>query len=333
MLKNHFFKSFICTLAVITALISFTVFVKAETKGEGLTISPPITELTLDSGKSVMKTIRLTNPTGKIVEVYPKVMNFKAKGEGGEPAFFEKSEEESKFSLASWIAFSANKIALAPEQVVEFSYDITVPEKAETGGHYGVVFFASEPPKAEEDSSKVSIGSMIGSLILVKVPGQITEKGFLESFQSEKTTYANPKVNLITRISNLGNVHFKPRGTIVIKNQSGKVVDTLNFNEQSGNVLPDSTRKFENLWEKKGLLIGKYSAELKLTYGENEKTLEGKTAFWILPPLVTFPALGIVLGIVSFVLARTIRGKKRRKGSFKDPDIYQGGDNNRIILR
>ena len=66
-------------------------------EGEGLTISPPISELTLESGKSVIQTIRLTNPTENLVEVYPKVMNYRASGEGGEPDFYDEGDDSGKF--------------------------------------------------------------------------------------------------------------------------------------------------------------------------------------------------------------------------------------------
>jgi len=134
---------FLVTLALMLTAGIFS-FVLAQLPGEGLTISPPITELTIKPGESTTQTIRLTNPTDKIVEVYPKIMNFSAKGEGGEPAFFEATDESAKFSLAKWIEVTQSKIALTPEQVVEFKYKINVPVSAEPGGHYGVVFFATE---------------------------------------------------------------------------------------------------------------------------------------------------------------------------------------------
>ncbi|MCX6806535.1 MAG: hypothetical protein NT135_00170, partial [Candidatus Berkelbacteria bacterium] len=143
---------------------------KAQIPGEGLTISPPIFELTLKSGETSSQVIKITNPTQKLMEVYPTVMNFKASGESGEPAFYPATKEETKFSLASWIKFNQTKIALTPEQVVEFNYQIAIPKDAEPGGHYGVVFFATEPPKPEQDVSQVAIASMVGSLILVKAP-------------------------------------------------------------------------------------------------------------------------------------------------------------------
>lgn len=301
-------KVFFGFLAVIL-MFGAVSFVKAAFEGEGLTVSPPIKEYTVEPGNTVEQTIRLTNPTQNLIEVYPRAMNFGAKGDGGEPVFYEKEDSDTKFSLANWLLFSQSKVALTPEQVVEFKYKIKVPEDAEPGGHYGVVFFATEPPKENKDTSQVAIGSMIGSLVLVKVPGQIIEKGIVEEFGADRKLYFNNKVNLTTRLSNFGNIHFKPKGNIEISNFSGGKADSIKFNEEGGNVLPDSVRKFSNEWNENKILIGRYTAELAITYGENEKPLTAKFVFWVIPWwLIIIVVLILVALIVFFV-------RKKRKGN------------------
>lgn len=284
----------------------------AQIPGEGLTISPPLSEYSVKPGEKITATIKITNPTTKLMEVYPVVMNFKAKGEGGEPAFYPARQEEEKFSLASWIKFSQTKIALTPEQVVEFNYQIEVPAGAEPGGHYGVIFFATEPPKPEADVSQVAIASMIGSLVLVKVPGAIIEKGFLEEFSAKKF-YFKPPVNFIIRISNLGNIHFRPQGEITIKNWRGKNLEQVPINQQKGSVLPDSTRKFEEKWSPSKTCIGRFSAHLRVVYGESEKTLGGQLTFWIIPWWLIAIVIVFIL-ILVFVVWYFRKRKKRRRG-------------------
>ena len=311
----------IILLSITLALLISIDLANAQIPGEGLTISPPIFELTLRSGETSSQTIKITNPTEKLMEVYPVVMNFKAKGEGGEPDFYSASEEEAKFSLAHWIKFNQTKLALTPEQMVEFKYQIAVPKDAEPGGHYGVVFFATEPPTPEEDISQVAIASMIGSLVLVKVPGAIIEKGFLEEFSAKKFYFKLP-VDFAIKIANLGNVHFKPQGEITIKNWRGKEIDQVTANEARGNVLPDSTRKFEEKWEKNGLIFGRFSANFKAVYGESEKTLDGKLVFWIIPWwLIVILAIIIVLIIITIIIIGKKRKTKKRQAPARILDL------------
>jgi hypothetical protein len=290
--------------------VAFFGVVRAAIEGEGLTVSPPISELTLEPGTTVKKTIRLTNPTLNVVEVYPQVMNFKAAGEGGEPTFYSPEDESSKYSLAEWISFNQSKIALAQEQIVEFDYEIKVPENAEPGGHYGVVFFATEPPKNESGASQVALSSMVGALVLVRVPGEIVESGVVESFLPTKKIYFSHKeLGLVSRITNLGNVHFKPLGNVDIKNIFGKKVNELTFNEKNGNVLPASTRKFENSWEASPWSAGPYRAGLNVAYGESKQSLIASTVFWVIPWWL------IVIFVVVVVLVIYLVFRKRNKGT------------------
>ncbi len=307
-------KRVFAILFCLVILVSFVVLpAQAKIKGEGLTISPTLEELTLEKGKSHSDVIKVTNPTGKTMEVYPQIMNFSAVGEGGEPTFYPVTDEEQNFSLAHWIEFSQTKLALTPEQIIEFDYKIKVPTDAEPGGHYGVIFFATEPPEIGQDANKVALSSMIGSLILVKVPGKIIEKGSLEEF-SAKQFYFNPPVDFITRIKNSGNIHFKPQGEITLKDMFGNELKRIPVNDSKGNVLPDSIRKFENNWDGNGKIrIGRFTADLRIVYGDKEITLDDKLVFWIIPWwLIVAVGVVVVGGIIWIILHKRKKNKKQK---------------------
>lgn len=294
---------------------------------EGLTISPPITELRLKEGEVSSKNIKLTNPTNRVIEVYPRVMDFRAKGEGGEPAFFEAGDEGTRFSLSKWISFTQTKVALTPHQVVDFKYELKVPVSAEPGGHYGVLFFATEPQKNEEGSSNVALSSMVGSLILVKVPGEVSESANLESFTTKSFFNLNNNISFLTRVQNSGNIHVKPRGEIVIKSIFGSEVDRVTVNEQGGNVLPESTRKFENEWKSGKFLLGLYNAKVHLVYGDTGKVLDKSLSFIVIPWWIVVIKI-IILIIITVLVIRWII-KRRKKKSQK----LNGLDGGKVILR
>ncbi|GAG54871.1 unnamed protein product, partial [marine sediment metagenome] len=306
----------------------------AQIPGEGLTISPPLKELTMAPGQSSTHKIKVTNPTNKVMEVYPVVYNFRAKDETGEPFFYPAEEEEAAFSLAHWISFRETKLALTPEQVVDFNYEIKVPENAEPGGHYGVVFFATQPPEISGDLNQVAIASMIGSLQLVKVPGEIIEQGNLKEFSTSKF-FLKPPVDFVVRITNLGNVHFKPFGEAVIKNWRGKEVGEVVVNESKGNVLPESTRKFEQRWEPEikafyKIPIGRFKADLSLVYGDSKKALSGEVIFWIIPLWLIIVAAAVLLLVIVLTIL-LIKKKKKREEKYGLTKLKDNGK--RVIIR
>lgn len=288
------------------------VYAQSASPSEGLTISPPIFEITLKPQESAKYTIRVTNPTKNLIELYPSSMDFASSGEGGQPTFLPANETSNRFSMANWITFETSKIALLPEQVVEFNFQISVPEDAEPGGHYGVVFLATEPPKTEGSTSHISLSSKVGSLLLVKIPGDINEKGSVEEF-STPWFYFSPPVNITAFIRNSGNIHFRPDGEITIKDWKGKDLERISINPLKGNVLPDSRRKFEIKWDSEKepfwkIPIGRFSANLRLAYGQSEQTLDSKVYFWIIPWWII-----ITTGIFFLVVVMLIFFKRRKR--------------------
>lgn len=281
----------------------------AKIPGEGLTISPPISELTLSPGQSSENIIKINNPTSSLVEVYPKVMNFRSGSESGDPTFTSVTNEGQSYSLASWISYDDAKLALTPEQDIEFRYKISVPTDAEPGGHYGVVFFVSEPPKPNGKETQVAISSMLGSLILVKIPGDIKEEAILREFSAKKF-YLKMPANITTRIENIGNIHIKPRGDIVIKNMFGSQNTVLDVNPKKGNILPESIRRFDTSFNDSKFSLGRYSANLNLQYGDSNKVLSSKLSFWVIPWwFIVIVAVIIILIIILIIKV----GKKKKK--------------------
>lgn len=309
-----------CIYLVCIAVFGCTFFVNNSIVGaadksqdsspQGVSISPPIREITVEAGRSYDGLIKLSNPSQAIVELYPVSMDFGSEGESGKPKFYNVGEGNTTFSLSNWITVSQPKIAIAPQQVVSFAYSINIPADAEPGGHYGVLFFSTKPPESVVGSSQVSISSMIGCLFLVKVEGKTTEFISLKDFIAPRIVFT-PKINIQTRIVNTGNIHIKPLGEINIDNQLTGNRQNIEFNDIKGNILPMSARLFENLWAPLPWLnIGPNKIQLNLIYGENQQALNSSRTVWFLPWYV-FVILAVLL-IALYMGIKKIT-KKRKK--------------------
>jgi len=256
--------------------------------------------------------IRVNNPTSNLIENNVYAKDFRSNGETGQPSFYTSTDENDKYAISKWITFNQSKIALAPGQIVEFKFTLSVPKDAEPGGHYGAVFFADAPPDIESGTSQVALSSMIGTLILAKVPGDVVESGLVQDFTSDQFLYLKNKVALDLRLTNTGNVHFKPSGEILIKNIFGSVVEQVSLNKENGNVLPSSTRKFSTNWDSKKFLFGRFTAEAKILYGDN-KTLSSKTSFWIIPLWAIIVLFSLIVIIVVLIILSITRKKRKNK--------------------
>jgi len=296
-----------------------------------LTISPPFYEIGAVQGQVLKTGLKVFNETDKAGTFYFDTQNFVAKGEEGEPYFIS---EEIKEDLASWIE-TPNSIHLEPGELKQVEFTIRVPENASPGGHYAAIFLSTSPSAIE--GGTVGVAARIGTLVLLKIGGEVVEEGKLVNFEliNGKSIFEHLPVDFLIRIKNTGTVHIKPSGVIEIRNIFGiktaevkvNLVKTPDGKEKPvGNILPQSVRKFEAKWqikdsvkepktfwqkvrfEKENFALGRYQAKLNLSYGtNNEKKITDVVYFWVFPwhlILVSFIALVLVLFLLAFIIRR-----------------------------
>jgi hypothetical protein len=280
--------------------------------GQGLEISPPVVELSADPGQTVTTTIRIRNVTKGVLIAKGKSDDFGAgSDESGQPKLLLDETGATRYSLKYWVS-GVPDLTLAPNELKTTTVHIAVPANAEPGGHFGVVRFTAVPPDLQETG--VALSASVGTLILLKVSGHITDKLSVAEFSTVGTVVKGKKANksffetgpvdFLVRLKNEGTVHEKAKGTIIVTNTVGGKVGSVAVNEKGGNVLPDSIRRFEEKLDKKQL-FGHYSAKLSLTYAGGKK-LDGQLGFWVIPwKLVLLVLLGLV--VLFFVLKVGIR--------------------------
>jgi len=291
-MKKNLLPKIIILSFLLLSLFQFTSQTKAA-DDTGLRISPPIIEATLQKGETYQEIIKIENLGSTTETYYPQVMSFIAKGEEGAQEFLEPEEGNKTYSLAEWINISKEPITLASQEKKAISFNIVVPENAEAGGKYGVIFFQTQISENTDNKSDIGISSKTGSIILARIAGPTTERGAITEFSIDKNLYQYLPANFVTRFRNTGDVHLKPVGKIEITNIFGKKVADLIVNEKLGNVLPQSIRRFENTWNRDSLTIGKYKATIYLSYGENTTYYTSNSlSFWVLP----FKEIGLIIG-------------------------------------
>ncbi|OGY42378.1 MAG: hypothetical protein A2Y82_04455 [Candidatus Buchananbacteria bacterium RBG_13_36_9] len=281
--------------------------------GNAVTVSPPLIEIDAAKGDIINQVIKVRNEGTEATTYYLSAEKFVAAGEEGSPQFVSGED----IGLATWIQFPYKSISVPAGGTVEVPFSIIVPNYAGPGGYYAAVFLGSMPPEAKAAGTQIGIASRIGTLILVKIAGEIKENAELAEFSTTAKSYLSLPATLIARVKNTGNVHVKPMGEVVIKNMFGSVAGKVAVNESGGNVLPDSIRKFEANWvknpdakgattfwgkyrqEKENYAFGKYTADLSLSYGTAGKVLSASTGFWVIPwHVVIVNLIGIIILVI-----------------------------------
>jgi hypothetical protein len=291
--------------------------------GNGFVVSPVRSELTIDPGKSETVTLTVENVTGAATTAKPIVNDFEpSQSENGQPKIIlDETKSASGNSFKSLVG-TLPSVQLAPGEKKTLPVKIVVPGNANAGGYYGAIRFISD--NGNDTDKNLSLSASVGTIFLVRVPGNLTEALQLVEFTAAKNgstgrLFINSgNMTIVTRLKNTGNIHVKPFGKIQIADNSGKVVEEYEFNntEPRANILPNSTRKFEDQLKNKKW-IGKYTITANLGYGTGGSLITAKNSFWIIPMWVIIAGgvLLVALLVGGFLLYRKLSTGNKHKVS------------------
>jgi len=254
-----------------------------------VTVGPGTFELTADPGDILTGEMSLLNETDKAGTFYVSFEKFIEKD--GQRVFLR--DEESL--IAEWMEIPES-VFLSPGERQKIPFTMRVPENAPPGGHFAVAWWSTVPPDV---GGGVGVAVRAGILIFLRVSGEVTE-GAEVLYSPQKTIIGSLPLSFNVTFKNLGNVHLRPLGNIVIRDLFGRTKAQIPINPQRFNVLPESQRTFTADWQDEGIFFGPYQATLELSYGSDESKEFKKTVLvWVLPWILT---LLVVLFLIIVIL-------------------------------
>ena len=282
--------------------------------GNGFRVSPVRSELTIDKGKSQQLTITVENPSDIPTTAKAVVNDFVSSDqENGEPRLILDNSVPLPKNDFTKLVRGLHDIDLGPREKKDITISIAVPADANAGGYYGAIRFL---PSVINNSGNVGLTASVGTIVLVRVPGNLTERLELVQMGASqkdhiKSFFNHGDIDVVVRLKNTGDIHVKPFGKVQIKDMFGKVVKEYELNnvEPRANILPDSIRKFTNPVSKPSHgWIGRYTITTSIGYSQGSGDLiNAKTSFWYIPNWVFIALLVLVLvvaGVVFFLLKR-----------------------------
>jgi hypothetical protein len=272
--------------------------------GTGLTIQPIKISHTLNPGEEVKGVISLSNASDdEEVEVQTIVEDFIPAAGSSNVQFVGRSEGLS--TVRDWITLDIPpSFTFKQGEAKEVSYTIKAPANAEPGGHFGVMFFKA---LRKSDSGQLKIGTQVGILLFVTIPGNHLQKGKILDFHVAPFVNGDALIPFNIKFENTGTVHFEPKGTIVITNMFGRKVADVPVEGQV--VLPSGVRDIPVGWHVVGFLFGRYKASLTIVDPNGEVLTGGTVVFYTAPVwyVINFIASVIVLWLVLRFLKKKVK--------------------------
>ncbi|MEK7473986.1 MAG: hypothetical protein AAB668_04715 [Patescibacteria group bacterium] len=274
-----------------------------------LSVNPAIHDVEIDPGRTQVLNITLENDEAVTQTYLIGIQKFIPQGEFGQQQFLDPSDTSG---LPEWMFVERPEVTLEPGRSATLPVSIRVPGDAKSGGYYAALFLSQKQSSGEQ----VAMLPRIGILFFVRVNGPVIEKLSLNDFALDADgSYEYLPVGFRMRLTNEGNVHLVPEGTINVKNMFGSTVAKIRVNPDGAKILPDSNRVFLSAWSKgavssgsgywHGLLqelshfaVGPYTATLELSGRGFATPVDSVVTFSVWPWRTGVALLGLALGLV-----------------------------------
>ncbi|MDO8741868.1 MAG: hypothetical protein Q7J11_01855 [Candidatus Roizmanbacteria bacterium] len=296
-----------------------------------LSLSPPLLELFIKPGKSIMAAYKLDN-LGDPVFINLKVLSFEAKDNLGNIRIKPELEGPVRFSLDNSDLQLEQPFFLKTNGSQQILLRIRIPENIADEDFYYSLLAETAPPTASEGVTSVRAKITIGSNILVTISnsGNVDIKPRVVLFSTRngftlgdwKIFDSSDKIPLVFIVENKGKNMIKPEGQITLKGNFG---ETAKYDIISKNILAESQRLLEakpsaqiNCDENRtdaacrastslilsGFFIGKYNLSAQISFGENSPTIFGATSFFVFPFKIIAGGLLIAVFVVVAIIKK-----------------------------
>ena len=278
--QNYIRLNVFMFLLVLSCLFAFSA--NAQNNNQiNLMISPEIFELQLEKGEVYNGKIKIYNEGEIPMPLEAIASNFDAEETSGTPVFYDNfpnnEEGDISFNPRKWMKIENPNFILDPQETVRVKFTISVPENAEDGGYYTVIFFepkVSASGNFHQEKSSVSVVPKPGVLFLISVGERekpadasfltISEFSIPEKFHLKKledsvisitglfsTAYAETiktfsvvetgELQFNLKIKNNDVYHIKPFGKLAIFSNNGKTIGKTEIRKTT--ILPGKTRQ------------------------------------------------------------------------------------------
>lgn len=313
---------------------------EAQAQSVSLSLTPPLVELLIKPGKSVVVAYTITN-TGDPVVLTSNVTSFSPKGIIGSVSLKREIIGPVRFNLDNSDITLGNGVFLKTGVKRKFLLKMRVPENAPSGDYYYTFYIKTDPGPLFTGKSISKSTVMVGSNILVTVSktASTENKGTITTFDLEdrvKLTIFGHKYNVVDSssaipitmiVKNIGHNHIKPHGDILVRGPLGTlskhIITPVNILTGSSRIVPatpsvslDCT-KHTNLctvpysFILKGFFIGKQSLGATITFAPGASPAYGGTSFIAIPYQLI--AVIIIIFIALSVLVRRFKSSSQSK--------------------
>ncbi|MBI5151093.1 MAG: hypothetical protein HZA34_00805 [Candidatus Pacebacteria bacterium] len=214
-----------------TLVVSILLFPKSlsaqDQQKTSLSISPPLSEIVIQPGKSVTQAFNITNEGSVNLEVIPTVVPFAPHPETGEPVLLLNSTRFPFATLQNLDKALDKPFLLKAKQSDQLVLRIAIPEKEKEKDYYVTLLLQTKPSGLTQLNETGSISqAYLGVHLLVSVSKSGEDKGNLTIHQFKSAKFLDTFSDISPKlfVKNNGTTFTKAHGEIKIISLTGEII-------------------------------------------------------------------------------------------------------------
>jgi P pilus assembly chaperone PapD len=254
-------------------------------------VSPVRFEIEIVPGKSDTEAVRVRNLGNSEQTVNIYASDFQLDEEGA-LSFPEEGTLED--SILPWLRVNPSFLTLRPNEEKWIRFTVSLPEDSEKELQ-GMIFFQTVPQGTEKAKEKqVFISARLGVVVYASPKRKAKKLAEISDFLL-KENLKDASLEYVLFLVNQGNVHFRPKGTVTLRDGRGEKIASNELNPKAEAVLSGTHRIFEGKIGL-GLKPDSYRVIAEVDYGgrtnlegekaihfSSEATLDAFEAKWAIP--------------------------------------------------
>ena len=286
-------------IGVGVSLLSQSSTFAETTQPQLITVSPASTEISVNPGDSLTKSIDVINGGTDAFKVKIFTAPYRVIGESYDPQF---TQLPGTVDAASWVSLGSSAATVNSLKVLNVPYTLAVPIGTVPGGYY-VVIFAETTPLTTSKSSGVVSHNRVGNILYITVNGTVKQSGTLSSTQLPFINSTGP-INIATIVSNTGGIHFVTKAVYSVTDLFDKEVFTAT---QEKFVLPQTVRSISVAWTPPSV-FGIYTIHRSATIAGQYQKIPDERIVAVNPLFLT--GLVLLIGLIITGLIILLRQKR-----------------------
>jgi hypothetical protein len=227
--------------AMLFSLAGMIFFSAVSTAQVGIGLAPMRLEMNPAPRAVQSGLLTLTNETDKAVRVRASLLEFFI-DDTDTPQFAASLPAEASVSCRSWMSLNPMEFEVAPKRSATIRYTLRVPAAAAQGSYQCAAGFTTLPTAADMDGTGLrSAVRMVAAFYPVvgnpPIKGQVVRVELERAKQTPETPW-----RAVVVLRNAGVRYFRPKGSLDLVDDTGKVMKTLPF--PSLPVLPNRDQRF-----------------------------------------------------------------------------------------